>query len=110
MTRGIGYGALGAYASGVCHYCARHNATTDDHLVPRSAFPMHQSALPYWFRQHNIAPACAPCNNFKAHFRSDCECSQCTWVWNTALALFLPADYVVRRRWVIRVGQARMVA
>lgn len=107
MTKAIGYGALGAYASGVCHYCGKH-ATTDDHIVPRSAFEVHQSALPYWYRQHNIAPACRPCNEFKAHFRSDCECAQCVWTWQVALALFLPADYEVRVRRVIKVGLSRL--
>lgn len=107
MTRQLGYGALGAYASSICHYCGRH-ATTDDHIVPRSAFVVHQSALPYWFRQHNITPACAPCNGFKANYRSDCECSQCSWVWRVALAVHLPSDYVVRMRRVIKVGQSRL--
>jgi len=95
-----------AYASGICHYCG-DRATTDDHVVPRSAFRTPQSALPYWFRCHNIVPACKPCNGFKANYRSECECNQCDWVWRTALALYLPEDYEVRTRWVIRVGQAR---
>lgn len=108
MTRSIGYAALGAYASSICHYCGKR-ATTDDHIVPRSAFPVHQSALPYWFRQHNIAPCCAPCNGFKSDYRSDCECRQCTWVWCTALgAGFLKPGWVIRRRWVIRAGQSRL--
>lgn len=107
MTRPIGYGAMGAYASSVCHYCGS-KATTDDHIVPKSAFSVHQSALPYWFRQHNIAPCCRPCNHFKANYQSDCSCSQCTWVWKVALAMFLPSDYVVRLRRVIKVGQARL--
>lgn len=108
MTRPLGYSASGAYASSVCHYCGRH-ATTADHIVPRSAFTAHQSALPYWYRQHNITPACQPCNGFKGNYRSDCECEQCRWTWQVALALYLPADYVVRRRWVIRVGRSRLV-
>lgn len=107
MTRPLGYGALGAYASSACHYCGQH-VTTDDHIVPRSAFTVHQSALPRWYRWHNIAPACRACNNFKAHFRSDCECAQCSWSWQVALALFLPPDYEVRVRRVIKVGQARL--
>ena len=107
MSKQIGYGALSAYASGICHYCGKQ-ATTDDHIVPRSAFRVHQSGLPYWYRQHNITPACAPCNGFKADYRSDCGCDQCSWTWQVALALFLPADYEVRRRWVIRVGLARL--
>lgn len=107
MTKGIGYSALGAYASGVCHYCGRH-ATTDDHIVPRSAFAVHQSALPYWYRQHNIAPACQPCNGFKGNYRSECVCAQCTWTWKVALALYLPKDYEVRVRRVIAVGLARI--
>lgn len=109
MTRPLGYGALGAYASSVCHYCG-HRATSDDHIVPRSAFTVHQSALPYWYRQHNITPACVPCNGFKAHYRSDCACAQCTWSWQHALALFLPQGYEVRVRRVIQVGQSRLVA
>ena len=107
MTRPLGYGALGAYASSACHYCGKR-ATTDDHIVPRSAFTMHQSALPYWYRQHNIAPACQPCNGFKAHFRSDCVCAQCTWAWQVALALFLPIGYEPRLRRVIEVGASRL--
>lgn len=104
MTRLAGQGA---YASSICHYCGAH-ATTDDHVVPRSAFTVNQSALPYWFRAHNIVPCCKPCNGFKAHFRSDCECDQCTWAWSTALKLYLPEGYVVRKRWVIRAGQSRL--
>jgi hypothetical protein len=107
MTRALGYSAHGAYASSTCHYCGKY-AGTADHIVPRSAFEVHQSALPYWYRQHNIAPACSACNEFKGNYRSDCTCAQCEWVWRVALAMFLPADYVVRRRWVIRVGQARL--
>jgi hypothetical protein len=107
MTRALGYSALGAYSSSICHYCGKH-ATTGDHIVPKSAFDVHQSALPYWWRQHNIVPACGPCNEFKAHFRSDCLCAQCEWVWPRALALFLPDGYVVRVRRVIKVGMARL--
>lgn len=107
MTRPLGYGASGAYASSTCHYCGKR-ATTDDHIVPRAAFDVHQSALPYWFRQHNIAPACQPCNNFKGHARSDCECEQCTWVWLTAHALFIKPTFEVRHRRVIKVGMARL--
>lgn len=107
MTRQLGYAANGAYASSICHYCGK-KATTSDHVVPRAAFRVHQSQLPYWFRQHNIVPACHKCNEFKAHFRSDCECAQCTWVWRTALAAFLPETYVVKKRWVIRAGQSRL--
>lgn len=107
MTRQIGYGALGAYASSTCHYCGKRSES-DDHIVPRSAFPVHQSALPYWYRQHNITPACLPCNGFKADFRSDCECAQCTWSWQVALALFLPPGYEPGHRRVIRVGLSRM--
>lgn len=106
MTRALGYGASGAYASSSCHYCGRH-ATTDDHIVPRAAFATHQSALPYWFRQHNIAPACQPCNNFKSDYRSDCECDQCSWVWVVATALFTKPGWPVRLRRVIKVGQSR---
>lgn len=107
MTRPIGYGALGAYASSTCHYCGGRTES-DDHIVPRSAFSVHQSALPAWYRWHNITPACSPCNNFKAHFRSDCLCAQCSWSWQVALALFLPEDYEVRVRRVIQVGQSRL--
>ena len=107
MTRRIGYGALGAYASSTCHYCGKR-AESDDHIVPRSAFPVHQSALPYWYRQHNITPACHACNGFKANYRSDCECEQCSWAWKVALALFLPDGYEVRVRRVIKVGLARL--
>ena len=109
MSRELGYGASGAYASTTCHYCGR-KATTDDHIVPRAAFSMHQSRLPYWFRQHNIAPACQDCNNFKAHFRSDCYCDQCVWVWTIAMAhqeKWLKPTYVMRIRRVIKVGQSR---
>lgn len=106
MTRPLGYGASGAYASSSCHYCGR-KATTDDHIVPRAAFSVHQSALPYWFRQHNIAPACQPCNNFKAHYRSDCECDQCTWVWHVATRLFIRKNFKIGMRRVIKVGQSR---
>lgn len=107
MTRSLGYGASGAYASATCHYCGKR-ATTDDHIVPRSAFRVHQSALPYWFRQHNIAPACQPCNGFKADQRSDCTCTQCSWVWVTAAAMFLPAGYEVGTKRVIKVGMSRL--
>lgn len=106
-TRHLGYASSGAYASSVCHYCGRH-ATTADHIVPRSAFTVHQSGLPYWFRQHNIAPCCKPCNGFKANYRSDCACGQCEWVWKVALALYLPDGYVVRVRRVIKVGLSRI--
>lgn len=108
MTRRLGYSASGAYASSTCHYCGQP-ATTSDHIVPRSAFPVHQSGLPYWFRQHNVAPSCKPCNGFKGNYRSDCTCAQCEWTWKVALALFLPPDYEVRVRRVIKVGQARLV-
>jgi 5-methylcytosine-specific restriction endonuclease McrA len=109
MTRALGYGASGAYASSSCHYCGKP-ATTDDHIVPRSAFRMHQSALPYWFRQHNIAPACLPCNGFKDWYRSDCTCQQCQWVWTVALAhkeVWLKPTYEVMIRRVIKVGMSR---
>lgn len=113
MTRPLGYGALGAYASSVCHYCGGR-ATTDDHIVPRAAFGVHQARLPYWFRAHNIAPSCQPCNNFKAHFRSDCECAQCEWVWtqarrNPQISRFIKPTFKVEVRRVIKVGQARLV-
>ena len=107
MTRKLGYAAMGAYSSSICHYCG-DKATTDDHIVPKSAFSVHQSALPYWFRQHNIAPCCFDCNQFKANFRSDCECNQCTWVWKVALSMFLAEDYIVLIRRVIKVGQSRV--
>lgn len=112
MTRPLGYGALGAYSSSVCHYCGG-KATTDDHIVPRAAFGVFQSRLPYWFRQHNITPSCQPCNNFKAHFRSDCECDQCVWVWITALrapeiAQYIKKDFHPKVRRVIKVGQSRL--
>lgn len=97
----------GAYDSGICHYCGRH-ASTDDHIVPRAAFTVLQAELPYWFRAHNIAPACKPCNGFKGSYRSDCECDQCLWVWKVAVAMFLPAGYVVRVRRVISVGVSRL--
>jgi len=108
MLRRLRYGAHGAYRSSICHYCGK-KATTSDHIVPRGAFPVHQSALPYWFRAHNIVPSCQPCNNFKADYRSDCECGQCTWVWSTAIGMcLLKPDWQIRRRWVIRAGQSRL--
>ena len=81
--------------SGICHYC-RGRATTEDHIVPRCDLPKPLSRLPYWFRSLFTVPACKPCNNIKDCLRSDCVCEQCTWVWNTARACFLPADYQPR--------------
>lgn len=109
MTRALGYGASGAYASSNCHYCGRH-AGTSDHVVPRGAFRMHQSALPYWFRQHNIVPACDRCNNVKDVYRSDCSCPQCDWVWVTFHAFaadWLRPGYVERLKRVIKIAQSR---
>lgn len=88
-------GQWGAYRSSICHYC-EGKAETDDHIVPRSALPRPQSRLPYWFRSVNIVPACRVCNNWKGDYRSTCECSICTWAWDTALAVFLPVGFVPR--------------
>lgn len=86
---------IGAFEWSICHYCGTH-ATTEDHIVPRAAFPVHQSRLPVWYRIHNVAPACKNCNNMKSHFRSDCECGTCVWLWDTALALqLLKPDFVI---------------
>lgn len=94
---------MGAYESQICHYCGGH-ATTDDHVVPRSILPRPQSRLPYWFRAHNVVPACKDCNGLKANFKSDCECETCRWAWSTALAVpFIVApNYVPRVRKVLK--------
>lgn len=70
--------------SSTCHYCGA-KALTEDHIVPRHLLPKPMSTLPYWFRSNDVVAACTLCNWAKSHFRSDCECDQCTWAWNTAL-------------------------
>lgn len=87
-----------------CHYCDG-KATTQDHIVPRSALPRPQSRLPYWFRSQNVVAACQTCNGNKADSRSDCGCQQCMWAWNTALAVFLPLGY--QPRGYVRVATLR---
>lgn len=71
-----------------CHYCGG-KATTEDHVVPRAILPKPLSRLPYWFREHNVVPACSKCNWAKGCEMSDCMCDQCTWAWNTALNVFV---------------------
>lgn len=73
--------------SNVCHYCGE-KADTEDHIVPKCLLPKPMSRVPYWFRSQNVVPACKPCNNFKAHFRSNCFCSLCVWAWNTAKGVY----------------------
>lgn len=85
---------VGAYEWSICHYCQGH-ATTEDHIVPRAAFPVLQSQLPPWYRIHNVVPACKNCNNDKGHARSDCECDICTWAWTVGLKLFVKPDFEV---------------
>ena len=74
--------------AGRCHYC-RRKSETEDHIVPQSLLPRPLSRLPYWFRQHFTVPSCKACNGGKADFRSDCNCEQCVWVWNVALATWV---------------------
>lgn len=97
-------GRWGLYASSVCHYC-EGKATTDDHIVPRSALPRPQSWLPYWFRSRNIVPACRLCNANKDDLRTDCDCAICKWAWDNALAVFLPIGF--KPRGYIRVATLR---
>jgi hypothetical protein len=89
--------------STICHYCGG-KATTEDHIVPRAILPKPLSLLPYWFRGNNVVPACWDCNIvLKGAERSDCECDECTWAWNTALALFVNPN-TRPRRIVVLVG------
>lgn len=94
---GVSTRAWSVFESTTCHYCGDH-AGTVDHIVPRSLLPKPQSRLPYWFRAHNIVPACFKDNGKKANFRSDCECETCVWAWQVAKALFLtgPEPAVIR--------------
>lgn len=46
--------------------------------------------LPHWFRDRNIVPACKLCNGAKEWYRSDCNCPDCTWCWDVAVACFVP--------------------
>jgi hypothetical protein len=86
---------VGAFEWSICHYCGGH-ATTEDHIVPRAAFPVLQSRLPAWYRIHNVAPACKNCNNEKGHFRSDCSCELCDWLWTVAIKQnMLKPDFVI---------------
>ena len=78
--------------SNTCHYCGGR-ATTVDHIVPRADLPRPLSRLPYWYRSQIEVPACLRCNGTKAAFRSDCECGQCVWAWNTAQAIWMPIGY-----------------
>lgn len=87
---------VGTVLSGsVCHYCG-DKATTEDHIVPRCDLPRPMSRVPYWFRSCNVVPSCAPCNNYKSNWRSDCMCDHCSWAWITAKACFLGQDYTER--------------
>lgn len=97
-------------SSTTCHYCGPQGtrATTEDHIVPRKFLPAPLSVLPYWFRQHFTVPCCKPCNGKKEWFRSTCECDQCTWVWNTALACFVPMGKIVQAAAVRRVDVAAL--
>lgn len=79
--------------SSTCHYCTERKADTVDHLVPRAVLPKPYFYLPRWFRDQNEAPSCKQDNNLKAFYRSTCTCDQCTFVWNAALALFIPSGY-----------------
>ena len=94
--RKIRYGSIvGAFEWSICHYCGG-TATTEDHIVPRTAFPVLQSRLPAWYRIHNVCPACRNCNNEKGHFRSDCVCPLCEWAWTVAIKQnMLKPDFVI---------------
>lgn len=86
---------VGAFEWSICHYCGG-KASTEDHIVPRAAFPVLQSGLPIWYRIHNVTPACKNCNNNKGHFRSDCTCGTCTWAWTVAIKQgFLKPDFEI---------------
>jgi hypothetical protein len=62
---------------GQCHYCSEE-ATTRDHIVPESR-TWHYSGIPVG----NTVGSCWLCNQHKADYRSDCECSRCTNAWAT---------------------------
>lgn len=83
--------------STICHYCdARPRNITEDHIVPRAILPKPYYTLPRWYRDFGSVPSCKSCNNLKAFYRSTCDCPQCSWAWDTALALFLPTGYTPR--------------
>jgi len=60
----------------LCHYCGGV-ATTRDHIVPRSrrTTRARDMGVP------NLVPACQPCNQRKADYRSDCTCPICVEAW-----------------------------
>lgn len=95
----------GAFEWSICHYCGG-TATSEDHVVPRAAFPVLQIELPAWFRILNVVPACKNCNNDKGHARSDCECELCTWLWETAIQheLLKPGFLIVVKKIVLSPG------
>lgn len=95
----------GVFEWSICHYCGGY-ATSEDHVVPRAAFPVFQIELPAWYRIQNVVPACKNCNNDKGHARSDCECTLCTWLWDTAIkhGLLKPDFEIVIKKIVLSPG------
>lgn len=70
-----------------CHYCPAR-ATTRDHIVARAHLP--RLGVPLLFHQANVVPSCGPCNSYKSHYRSDCECDVCLMAWSLARAFLDP--------------------
>lgn len=71
----------------LCHYCGAAEATTSDHIVPRSRGGADA--------KYNRVPACQPCNQAKADAMPTCECITCRAALN--MPRRKPKSYKARR-------------
>ncbi len=53
----------------LCHYCGLVEATTSDHIIPRSRGGADA--------QYNRVPSCKPCNEAKGAANPTCQCFTC---------------------------------
>lgn len=75
-----------------CHYCGGQ-ATTRDHIVPRSRMSFkfrNDPGLAGRVKISNIVASCIPCNQTKSDHRSTCDCGLCALAWQT----FAPVGWV----------------
>lgn len=70
-----------------CHYCGTMG-NTRDHIVARYWY--NPKKIPQEVAEANKVPACARCNGYKSHLRSDCDCDICEFAWQVMAPYILP--------------------